>query len=350
MFQEAPKNDWNKVKITLEETFKQPLEDIFEDFEVEPVSSASIAQVHIATLKTGEKVAVKVQHDWMKEELPIDLHLIDFFVKTGFEFFPDFDYRWLPRNLKNSLPEELDFRIEARNAKKCQELFKENKKIKIPRIYENLSSEKVLVMEYVEGVNIDHTTTLKKEGYNLSEICGLLSDCFSQQIFRFGVVHADPHSGNVFVRKHKENGTQLILLDHGLYRYLSDSTRLHYSYLWKGIILQDVGLIKKGVKGLGVGEEYFPLFTAMVTHKGYEVVMDKQTKNDLKKRLGEQTKGDKDFAKEQAQKYRKEISICLRDMRPELHLIFKVDNYLRTIDHRLGKPVNTYYYTVNEFF
>ena len=354
MFQYAPKSKFEDIKDTIETSYGAKIEDIFSHFEKEPLSSASIAQVHIATLKEGgQKVAVKVQHKWIAEDLHLDLDMLDFFIKLGHEIFPVFDFRWLSRNMKRSLPEELDFRIEAKNSENCAEMFKNDPFIKVPKVYKEHSNAKVMVMEFVEGINIDHFDELVQNGYNLEEICANLANCFTQQIFKFGAVHADPHSGNVFVRKIEHQGrqrAQLVLLDHGLYRYLTKELRTAYSYLWQGIIRRDSEMVTQAVKDIGIDEEYWALFASMVSQKDYEKVVNSEEEIDMVEHLGVESEEERRHVKDQVGNYLTEISECLRDMDPELHLIFKVNNYLKTIDMRLGKPINSVYYTAKYSF
>ena len=176
-----------------------------------------MAQVHVGYLKTGEKVAIKVQHEWIEEEAFIDITLLDYFTQTAHSFFPNLDYSWFPRNLKIMLPGEIDFRQEAKYCKNFDRIFADNDHIKLPKVYDDISSEKILVMEFIEGVSIDDVESLKKQKFNLKEVSAILSDCFCQQIFKYGIVHGDPHSGNIFVRRDPQNEkTQIVLLDHGL--------------------------------------------------------------------------------------------------------------------------------------
>lgn len=203
-------------------------------------------------------------------------------------------------------------------------------------------------MEYVNGINIDNTTLLKKNNYNLKEVSSLLANCFSQQIFKHGIVHADPHSGNVFITKLKKDGKetnklQLILLDHGLYKYLKKSLRLSYSYLWKGIITQNEEMVKKAVKEIGIDNVYYRLFAGMVTAQNWDTLMDPEEK-DLKARL--EVSGGEDMTRIKGKIWMKQIAYCLQKMDQDLLLVFKVNDYLRCIDGRLGRPFNTFYYTV----
>lgn len=349
MFQDAPESDWDEVSRILGDALHgQAINDVFDHIEETPISSASMAQVHVGWLKNGKKVAVKVQHEWIQEEAFIDLHMLDLFVQTAYKFFPQVNYTWLPKNLKKVLPGEIDFRNEANNCRLCKKMFADNDHIKVPKVYEQYSSDKVIVMEFIEGINIDDVETLKKEKYNLREVSAILTDCFNQQIFKYGTVHADPHSGNIFVRKDPENAkTQVVLLDHGLYKYLTPKLRYAYSNLWMGFLKQDMTRITKAVKDIGLTEKDAAMFSCMVTHKDFDDLMDKSKANDPKSRLGAHSKEDLLHAKQRAEEYRQEISHCLSKMDQSLHMVFKVNNYLRTIDYKLGSPVNHYYYTVS---
>lgn len=139
-------------------------------------------------------------------------------------------------------------------------------------------------MEFVKGINVDNTKELIKNDIRPGKVAKILNECFSRQIFEFGVVHADPHSGNIFVRKH-EGSTQVILLDHGIYKYLPDKLRISYSYFWKGILTLDEEMIKYGVSGMGLEGVYYRLLAGMVTSKSWNRIMDPNIV-DVKERLG----------------------------------------------------------------
>jgi len=95
--------------------------------------------VHEAYLLDGTKVAVKVQHNWLREECPLDLFLTEFSLNAGKVLFKDFNYDFLVTDIKKSIPQELDFRIEANNAIQIKELFKKEKKVKVPDVFTELS-------------------------------------------------------------------------------------------------------------------------------------------------------------------------------------------------------------------
>ena len=110
------------------------------EFEEKPLKSASIAQVHEAYLKSGEKVAVKIQHEWLQEESSIDMLVIEIFATLGKKLFQDFDYDWMIKDMKKNIPQELDFRIEASNAIRIKSLFSKDPHIKVPFIYKDYST------------------------------------------------------------------------------------------------------------------------------------------------------------------------------------------------------------------
>ena len=106
---------------------------------------------------------------------------------------------------KTSLADEIDFKKEAKNSKITRELFKDIHYVKIPKVYEKFSTSRVLLMEYVEGINIDENELLEKNGFDLLKLTELLIKTFSFMIFRNGHVHCDAHAGNIFVRKNPQN-------------------------------------------------------------------------------------------------------------------------------------------------
>jgi len=346
MYEMAPTSPWEEVKRTLEHEIGQPIEDVFESLDQTPVSSASIAQVHIGRLKNGDKVAVKIQHEWLKEDLAIDIKLTETFVQVGQKLFTNFNYQWLVDDMKKSLPQELDFTIEKNNSEQMKKLFTWNPRIKVPDVYHDLSTSKVLVMEYVDGINVDDAKKLSQSGFSLDEVSSLLTDCFMRQIFEYGVVHADPHSGNVFIRKDRKGRAQLVLLDHGLYKYLPRPIRQSYCRLWKGILKQDEDMIKHAVHEMGIDSVLYRLFAGMVTAKSWDSIMDANVKT-VSERLHVKTDQiSKADTQTKSKMWMKEILHCLQTMNQDLLLVLKVNDYLRTINYRLGQPIDVFYYTV----
>lgn len=204
----------------------------------------------------------------------------------GCWLFPEFKYQWLAVAFKRDLPPELDYHREARNAIRCKKTFADFPNVTVPKVYEEYTRDRVLVMSYETGTPVTHVKKMKEQGIELKDLSQLISEAFNHMIFKEGFVHGDPHPGNLFVRKDSKNKLELVLLDHGIYQDLSDECRLAYTKLWRGILTQDESVIREAAKEFGTKEH--ELFTAMITARRYEDVMDESKKTKLKARLGEQ--------------------------------------------------------------
>ena len=143
---------------------------------------------------------------------------MDFLVRVVNYAFPQFEFMWLADEMKKNLPLELNFLQEGRNAEKVANLLSHLPYLRVPRIYWNFSTERVLFMEYVEGGHIDDIDYMKANNIDVNSVSKYISEMYAEMIFSNGYVHCDPHPGNVLVKKNKINGRdEVILLDHGLY-------------------------------------------------------------------------------------------------------------------------------------
>ena len=140
LYQKAPESSFEDVKLMIESSTGKKIEDMFSYFNEKPISSASIAQVHEATSKNGEKLAVKVQHSWLKEQCDGDIRLVALGVEIGERLFPEFKYRWFADEIKINIPKELDFYQEAKNAERISKIFMDNPSIKVPKVYPDMST------------------------------------------------------------------------------------------------------------------------------------------------------------------------------------------------------------------
>ncbi|XP_074005256.1 aarF domain-containing protein kinase 1 isoform X4 [Numenius arquata] len=188
------------------------------------------------------------------------------------QIFPDFEFMWLVEEAKKNLPLELDFLNEGRNAEKVAHMLKNFDFLKVPRIYWELSTRRVLLMEFMEGGQVNDRAYMEKNGINVNEISRNLGKLYSEMIFVNGFVHCDPHPGNVLVKKCPASGkAHIILLDHGLYQVLSESFRMDYCRLWQALIKADMKRVQKYSRRLGAGDLY-PLFACMLTARSWESV------------------------------------------------------------------------------
>ena len=178
-----------------------------------------------------------------------------------------------------NLPEELDFIKEGKNADKLRELLKDDPRLIVPKIFWDLTTEKVLVMSFEEGRCITDTQYMRENKIKLKEVSQAMCDSFNKMIFKFGYVHADPHQGNLLVRKEKVNGvnmTRIVLLDHGLYLNYDNEFRYYICLLWRGIITQNKEILREACQKIGITKD--DLFIHLLTTHEYSDIFDESKK------------------------------------------------------------------------
>ncbi|XP_066854259.1 aarF domain-containing protein kinase 1 isoform X4 [Anser cygnoides] len=251
---------------------KSQIKELFMSFEDTPLGAASLAQVHKAVLQDGRTVAVKIQHPKVQAQSSKDILLMEVLLLVVKQIFPDFEFMWLVEEAKKNLPLELDFLNEGRNAEKVAHMLRNFDFLKVPRIYWELSTRRVLLMEFMEGGQVNDRAYMERNGIDVNEISRNLGKLYSEMIFVNGFVHCDPHPGNVLVKKCPASGkAHIILLDHGLYQVLSESFRMDYCRLWQALIKADMKRVQKYSRRLGAGDLY-PLFACMLTARSWESV------------------------------------------------------------------------------
>ncbi|KAK4325348.1 hypothetical protein Pmani_004064 [Petrolisthes manimaculis] len=323
----APQSSLKDIYQVIQEELKCEPQELFIEFDPEPLGAASLAQVHRARLKDGREVAVKVQHPTVKAHSRIDMKGMELLVGTVSLIFPEFNFEWLVEEMKKNLPKELDFASEARNAEKVAAQFSHFPWLKIPAVDWNLTTDRVLVMEFCQGGQVNDRTYMLKHNINTKEVSEKLGHLYSEMIFVNGYVHCDPHPGNVLVQK-VDNEAQIILLDHGLYTNLTNDFRLKYSNLWMSILNADLDSIQKYGNQLGVGELY-GLFACMVTGRSWNSISQGIDKT-------KRTSHEQDEIKSDVAKYLPEISSVLNRVPRQMLLIFKTNDLLRGIEFSLN--------------
>ncbi|CAM4647871.1 unnamed protein product [Leuciscus chuanchicus] len=215
----APQSSMEEIRQVIREDLRKELSDLFIQFDEKPHGAASLAQVHKAVLPDGRTVAVKVQHPKVQRQSSKDIVVMEFLLQVVHWLFPDFAFMWLVEEAKKNLPLELDFLNEGRNAEKIADMLRKFNFLKIPKIHWDLSTKRILTMDFAEGGQVNDREYMRKHGINVNEISQNLGKIYSEMIFVNGFVHCDPHPGNVLVRKCPEsNKTEIVLLDHGLYQ------------------------------------------------------------------------------------------------------------------------------------
>jgi predicted unusual protein kinase regulating ubiquinone biosynthesis (AarF/ABC1/UbiB family) len=260
------------------------LSDFFSEFEEQPIGAASLAQVHRATVReTGQKVAVKVQHPALDEWAKLDLALTSFSFSTLKRWFPEYDLTWLADEMQQSLPQELDFALEGKNAMRAREYFSHvpDAPVIIPKVL--WGKRRILVMEYVAGFRTDDLESLDKNGIDRDEVSAALARIFNEMIFgRDAPLHCDPHGGNIAIRYNPSRGGKrnfdVVMYDHGLYRDIPMPLRRNYAKLWLAVLDADEpGMRKYAYQVAGISDEHFPLFASAITGRDYTVLAKKES-------------------------------------------------------------------------
>ncbi|KAK2038301.1 ABC1 family protein [Colletotrichum somersetense] len=278
----CPVSSFESIEEMFRKDIGQELWDCFSEFSPEPIGAASLAQVHTATVKeTGMPVAVKVQHPGLGEWSQLDLALTRFTFSTLKRFFPEYDLEWLSSEMDVSLPKELDFREEARNANRTREHFARlpEHPLVIPEVL--WAKERILVMQRVSGHRLDDLEYLDANGIDRDEVSACLARIFNEMIFGHNApLHCDPHGGNLAIRKNESqrglrggHNFDIILYDHGLYRDIPRDLQRSYAKMWLAVIDGDMKRMRKYAKEVAnINDEQFPLFASAITGRDWSVL------------------------------------------------------------------------------
>ncbi|XP_035117075.2 aarF domain-containing protein kinase 1 isoform X2 [Callithrix jacchus] len=326
---QAPQSSMQEVRQVIREDLGKEIHDLFQSFDDTPLGTASLAQVHKAVLHDGRTVAVKVQHPKVRAQSSKDILLMEVLVLAVKQLFPEFEFMWLVDEAKKNLPLELDFLKEGRNAEKVSQMLKHFDFLKVPRIHWDLSTERVLLMEFVDGGQVNDRDYMERNKIDVNEISRYLGKIYSEMIFVNGFVHCDPHPGNVLVRKHRGTGkAEIVLLDHGLYQVLTEEFRLNYCHLWQSLIWTDMERVKEYSQRLGAGDLY-PLFACMLTARSWDSVNRGISQAPI-------TATEDLEIRNNAANYLPQISQLLNHVPRQMLLILKTNDLLRGIEAALG--------------
>jgi len=199
----------------IEQELGDPVNEVFEVIDKKHIASASIGQVYRGTLKTGEEVVIKIQRPAIKPKIKLDLVLIKIFAQQVVKSYPEltnFNIVGFVEDFGTIMLKELDFTNEMANMLRFTDMFKDDDRCYIPKTYSQYCTQKLLVMEYIEGVRPDEIERLRAEGYDTQTIAENGIHIVLTMILKHGFFHADPHPGNIFIR----GNNQFVLIDHGM--------------------------------------------------------------------------------------------------------------------------------------
>lgn len=221
--------------------------ELFASFEHEPVASASIGQVHLATLQTGQRVAVKVQYPDIERIVRADLVALRRIFAVLHRLMPYHGLDAVYVEIRAMILQELDFLSEAKNAETIANNFQNRDDVRFPRVINELTTARVLTTEFVDGVKINDLEGLDRLGVDRAQLAKMVVESYCEQIFHHGVYHADPHPGNILVSA----GPQLHFLDFGAVAELSEANRQGLISLIQGAIHRDTNKIVDAMRQMG---------------------------------------------------------------------------------------------------
>ncbi|KKC50001.1 MULTISPECIES: AarF/ABC1/UbiB kinase family protein [unclassified Paenibacillus] len=263
----VPPFSFEEARRVIEEELGAPLESVFLEFGREPVAAASIGQVHYARLLSGEEVAVKIQRPGIRKIVDTDLEiLLDLarIAENRLQWAAQYQAAELVEELAASLAAELDYTLEGRSAERIAAQFKDNPRVRVPAIYWDLSSKRVLTMEFMRGIQLHDREKLRREGYELKAIAESVAGVILEQIFVSGLFHADPHPGNILVMERPEAAPGkpvpeadkqkpvIGLLDFGMTGRLTPGMKGHFASLVIALRRQSTDGVIKAIDEMGL--------------------------------------------------------------------------------------------------
>lgn len=263
------------IRNVVESEYGKTIEDVFMSFDVKPLGSASIAQVHKAKLLDGKDIVVKVQRPFIYETMERDISLIrkaskllklNDILKSVVDINIVLDEFW------QTAKEEMNFLNEAKFSKKFTGLHKDLKYIGSPVIYDEYTTSKVLVMEYIDGYEIDNLDLLKDAGYDCREIAIKLAENYIKQIVDDGFFHADPHPGNIRIRDGK-----IVWIDFGMMGTLNRQDKDLMKSAVYAIGTNDVQKLVEVILTLGVHDgkmDYTSFYSDMESFMNHYIHLD----------------------------------------------------------------------------
>ncbi|WP_033829896.1 ABC1 kinase family protein [Prochlorococcus marinus] len=238
----------------VEETIRDELGSKFNEIDqilLNPIGSASLAQVHRATLKDGKKVVFKVQRPNLKELFIIDLGImqqIAGLLQKNKNWSRGRNWVEIAKECRKVLMKELDFNSEAQYAARFRQQFLEDHNVEVPEVIWDMSSEKVLCLSYLEGTKISDLEKLRAQEIDLSKIAEIGAISYLKQLVNYGFFHADPHPGNLAV----SNEGKLIFYDFGMMGNISNNLQTRLGGMVKAAALRDASSLVSQLQQAGL--------------------------------------------------------------------------------------------------
>ncbi len=239
----VPAFSFEKVQAIIEKELGERCKEII-DLDESPIAAASIAQVHRACLSSGRQVVLKVQRPGLETFFKLDLDVMQkvaSLLQRNKSLSRGRDWVSIAKECKRVLLKELDFRVEAQYAARFRQQFLEDPNIKVPGVIWELSTKKIICLDYLPGIKINDQEAIRNSGLNSASIAELGAKSYLKQLIQFGFFHADPHPGNLAVG----SDGSLIFYDFGMMGMISESIKEKIGRMVSAAAVQDVNMLIK---------------------------------------------------------------------------------------------------------
>ncbi|MFZ2197406.1 MAG: AarF/ABC1/UbiB kinase family protein, partial [Thermodesulfovibrionales bacterium] len=245
------------IRIIEQETGRK-LSDIFIEFDRTPIAAASIAQVFRGKLTDGSDIIIKVQRPHIREQIETDISILAYAANLLEKYVPEssfFNPTGIVEEFSRTVRKELDFLEEARNCIRFRHNFANNPDIYIPKIFEEHTTDKVLIMERIEGVRIDNIEEITRQGLDRKHLAKIGVDAYFKMVLEDGFFHADPHPGNIFAMP----GGTIGFMDFGIVGRISSELRETLAGTFLALIHKDFDRLIDQYLELGLVPEHVDL-------------------------------------------------------------------------------------------
>lgn len=248
----VPSVPFNELKPKLEREFGKPLEEVFESIVEIPLASASIAQVHKVKLKTGEDAVLKIQKPSIRKNVTADIEIMRDLAKIVESNFPEsavFQPVELVNTFEKAIKREMNFVTEATSMKRFTKNFAADARVYVPKVYDNLTTQKVICQEFVDGKKLSDVAAIKAAGLLPEDAAKMGLDLYFIQVFDHGFFHADPHPGNIFIMP----DGRLSFIDFGMMGMLAPEDQYILGDLMYYIYVQDSKKLADTIEAMAKG-------------------------------------------------------------------------------------------------
>lgn len=247
----VPPTDFSLIQAQVEKELKKPLHEIFPTFDPKPVASASLGQVHLATLPNGAHVAVKVLRPGVEKLIKTDLDILlelAALAERRTEWGRYYGVLSLAQEFADTLHMEQNYEQEGHNIDRYRAMFAEDEHVYIPRVYWDTTTRRVLTMERIQGVKITDVKALDAAGLDRKKVARHNIGILLKAVLEEGFFHADPHAGNFMVLP----GETIAMMDFGIMGHLEDTQRLGLVLLFVGLLRGDTDRVVEAMAELGI--------------------------------------------------------------------------------------------------